>query len=145
MDLVPSTAAKVLVLLGCASFLGLLVLLMVLSAIGRRFFPRPPQGIHFGALAAAWAEQHFAPEYRPVAAFVADVLCEQLGVKLIELAPQTSFTDDLFTDLEPVEVVMVLEEDLDIEIPDEDSERLQTIAQLVHYLYERLAAKSQLA
>jgi acyl carrier protein len=79
-----------------------------------------------------------------VAAFVAEVLCEQIGVPLSQLEPATRFTEDLGMDeLEPVEFVMALEDDLEFSIPDEDCARLGTVAVLVWYLHERIAGRER--
>jgi acyl carrier protein len=108
------------------------------------FRSRKSRGVHFGAAAAQWAESRFSPELQPVGAFVADLLCEQLGVGFAQLEPQTRFTEDLdMTELEPVEVVMALEEELGIKIPDDDAPRLSTISDLVRYLYDRLQKNEQ--
>ena len=56
---------------------------------------------------------------------VQGIICEQLKAKPEEVKPETSFVDDLGADsLDSIELVMALEEKFDIEIPDEDSERM---------------------
>jgi acyl carrier protein len=68
------------------------------------------------------------------------IIVEQLGVTPEEVVPEASFIDDLGADsLDIVELVMAMEEEFDIEIPDEHAERLQTIGSAVEYLKERLA------
>ena len=58
---------------------------------------------------------------------VKDIISEQLGVKKEEIKPESSFIDDLGADsLDTVEVVMALEEEFGIEIPDEDAEKITT-------------------
>jgi acyl carrier protein len=70
---------------------------------------------------------------------VADIIVEQLGVSRDEIVPEASFIDDLGADsLDIVELVMAMEEKFDIEIPDEDAEKIQTIGDAVEYLKERL-------
>jgi acyl carrier protein len=70
---------------------------------------------------------------------VTDLIVEQLGVSKEEVVSQASFVDDLGADsLDIVELVMSIEESFDIEIPDEDAEKLQTIGDAVTYLKERL-------
>jgi acyl carrier protein len=70
---------------------------------------------------------------------VADIIVEQLGVSRDEIVPEASFIDDLGADsLDIVELVMAMEEKFDIEIPDEDAEKIQTIGDAVEYLRERL-------
>jgi acyl carrier protein len=70
---------------------------------------------------------------------VTDLIVEQLGVSRDEVVAKASFVDDLGADsLDIVELVMSLEESFDIEIPDEDAEKIQTIGDATSYLKERL-------
>ena len=70
---------------------------------------------------------------------VTDLIVEQLGVSRDEVVSQASFVDDLGAySLDIVELVMSIEENFDIEIPDEDAEKLQTIGDAISYLKERL-------
>ena len=72
---------------------------------------------------------------------VTDLIVEQLGVSKEEAVMTASFIDDLGADsLDIVELVMSLEEEFDIEIPDEDAEKIQTIDDVVSYLKERVSA-----
>ena len=101
--------------------------------------PEPRKGLHFGKEAAEWAGTRFPGHLQPVAACLAELLCEQLGVGLSSIEPTSTFIEDLqMDDLEPVEVVMALEEEFGVTIPDEDCEQLETVAVLVEYLYQRL-------
>ena len=66
---------------------------------------------------------------------VSAIIVEQLGVTKEELAPRASFIDDLGADsLDIVELVMAMEEEFDIEIPDDDAEKIQTIKDVVSYV-----------
>jgi acyl carrier protein len=70
---------------------------------------------------------------------VTDLIVEQLGVSKEEAVMNASFIDDLGADsLDIVELVMTLEETFDIEIPDDDAEKMQTIADAVGYLKARI-------
>jgi acyl carrier protein len=70
---------------------------------------------------------------------VIDLIVEQLGVSKEEAVMNASFIDDLGADsLDIVELVMTLEETFDIEIPDDDAEKMQTIADAVGYLKARV-------
>ena len=70
---------------------------------------------------------------------VTDLIVEQLGISKEEAVMNASFIDDLGADsLDIVELVMTLEETFDIEIPDDDAEKMQTIADAVGYLKERV-------
>ena len=69
---------------------------------------------------------------------VSEIIVEQLGVSAEEIIPEASFIDDLGADsLDIVELVMAMEEAFDLEIPDEDAERIQTIGDAMSYVRER--------
>jgi acyl carrier protein len=68
---------------------------------------------------------------------VSQIVVEQLGVDESQVVTEASFVDDLGADsLDIVELIMALEEDFDIEIPDEDAEKLKTINDAVKYIEE---------
>jgi len=70
---------------------------------------------------------------------VAGIIVEQLGVSRNEVVPEASFIDDLGADsLDIVELVMAMEEEFNIEIPDEDAEKIQTIGAAMAYLKGKL-------
>ena len=72
---------------------------------------------------------------------VSAIVAEQLGVSREELVSEASFIDDLGADsLDIVELVMAMEEEFDVEIPDEDAEKIQTIGEAISYLKERSGA-----
>ena len=69
---------------------------------------------------------------------VTELIVEQLGISKAEAVPSASFLDDLGADsLDIVELVMSLEEEFDIEIPDDDAEKIQTIGDAITYVKER--------
>ena len=73
---------------------------------------------------------------------VKDIISEQLGVKKEEIKPESSFIDDLGADsLDTVEVVMALEEEFGIEIPDEDAEKITTVGDATKYIEEKVSKK----
>jgi len=73
---------------------------------------------------------------------VKSIIAEQLGVKPEEVTPQASFIEDLGADsLDTVELVMALEEEFGVEIPDEDAEKMTTVGDAVKYIEEKTAAK----
>ena len=73
---------------------------------------------------------------------VRSIIAEQLGVKPEEVTPQASFIDDLGADsLDTVELVMALEEEFGIEIPDEDAEKMTTVGDALKYVQEKSATK----
>ena len=63
------------------------------------------------------------------------IVAEQLGVKEEEVTNDASFVDDLGADsLDTVELVMAFEEAFDIEIPDEDAEKIRTVQDAIDYI-----------
>ena len=76
-----------------------------------------------------------------VADKVKSIIAEQLGVKPEEVTPAASFIDDLGADsLDTVELVMGLEEEFGIEIPDEDAEKMTTVGDAIKYIEEKANA-----
>jgi acyl carrier protein len=68
---------------------------------------------------------------------VKSIIIEQLGVEESEIKMEASFVDDLGADsLDIVELVMALEEEFDLEIPDEDAEKIRTVGDSVKYIQE---------
>lgn len=66
---------------------------------------------------------------------VKQIIGEQLGVDESEVTPKASFVDDLGADsLDQVELVMALEEAFDLEIPDEDAEKIRTVQDAIDYI-----------
>lgn len=66
---------------------------------------------------------------------VKQIVAEQLGVDEAQVTPEASFMDDLGADsLDTVELVMALEEEFDIEISDEDAEKIQTVQDAISYI-----------
>ena len=66
---------------------------------------------------------------------VRKIVCEQLGVSNDEVNKDSSFVDDLGADsLDTVELVMALEEEFDLEIADEEAEKISTVDEAVNYI-----------
>ena len=66
---------------------------------------------------------------------IKETVAEQLGVDGEKITPDATFVDDLGADsLDVVELVMALEEEFEIEIPDEEAEKLQTVQNVVDYV-----------
>ncbi len=73
---------------------------------------------------------------------VKSIIAEQLGVKVEEVTDSASFVDDLGADsLDTVELVMALEEEFGIEIPDEDAEKMTNVGEAIRYLEEKAVHK----
>jgi len=73
---------------------------------------------------------------------VKQIIVEQLGVDDAEVTPSASFVDDLGADsLDTVELVMAFEEAFEIEIPDEDAEKIRTVQDAVTYIEQHAKAK----
>jgi acyl carrier protein len=69
---------------------------------------------------------------------VKKIIAEQLGVEEDEVTPEASFVEDLGADsLDTVELVMALEEEFGIEIPDEDAEKILTVGKALDYIKEK--------
>ncbi|RLE06627.1 acyl carrier protein [Candidatus Aerophobetes bacterium] len=70
---------------------------------------------------------------------VKEITSEQLGVDDSQITPEAKFVDDLGADsLDTVELVMALEEEFDLEIPDEEAEKLTTVQKVVDYIEDHL-------
>ena len=69
---------------------------------------------------------------------IRQIIAEQLGVKKEEVTDNAKFVDDLGADsLDTVELVMALEEEFGIEIPDEEAEKLITVGDALRYIEEK--------
>ena len=74
---------------------------------------------------------------KPIDQRVKDIIVEQLGVKPDQVVPAAKFIEDLGADsLDTVELVMVLEEEFGIEVPDEQAEKLQSVGDVIKYVEE---------
>lgn len=66
---------------------------------------------------------------------VKNIIVEQLGVDMESVTPEATFIDDLGADsLDIVELVMTMEEEFDLEIPDEDAEKIRSVSDVVSYI-----------
>ena len=72
---------------------------------------------------------------------VKDIIVEQLGVDPEKVKTEASFIDDLGADsLDTVELIMALEEEFNVEIPDEDAEKMQTVGDAIKYIESKAAS-----
>ena len=66
---------------------------------------------------------------------VKNIIVEQLGVDAAEVKPEAQFVNDLGADsLDTVELIMALEEEFDMEIPDEQAEKIKTVGEALNYI-----------
>ena len=73
---------------------------------------------------------------------VKEIVCEQLGVSAEEVTPEASFIEDLGADsLDIVELVMALEEEYEMEISDEDAEKIATVKDAIDYIEAKTSKK----
>jgi acyl carrier protein len=71
---------------------------------------------------------------------VKDIIAESLGVKKAEVVSSASFIDDLNADsLDIVELVMTIEKEFDIEIPDDEAEKIRTVQDAVDYIVSHVS------
>jgi acyl carrier protein len=70
---------------------------------------------------------------------VKDIIINELGVEAEKVTGEASFVEDLGADsLDTVELVMAFEKEFDIDIPDEDAEKLRTVGDAMNYLHEKI-------
>jgi acyl carrier protein len=71
---------------------------------------------------------------------VKKIICEQLDVPEEDVVPTASFVDDLGADsLDQVELIMAMEEEFDVSIPDEDAEKIATVQDAINYIQKAKA------
>lgn len=72
-----------------------------------------------------------------IEAKVKNIIAEQLGVGEDEIKPESNFVEDLGADsLDIVELVMAMEEEFEVEIPDEEAENIKTVGDAIKYINE---------
>jgi acyl carrier protein len=70
---------------------------------------------------------------------VVRIVCDQMGASPDKVTPESSFINDLGADsLDTVELVMELEDEFEISIPDEDAEKIQTVGNAIDYIESKL-------
>jgi acyl carrier protein len=80
------------------------------------------------------------PDMKELEEKVKDIIVEELGVERDKLAEGASFMEDLGADsLDTVELVMAFEKEFDIDIPDEEAEKLRTVGDALKYLHEKMS------
>jgi len=77
-----------------------------------------------------------------IASKVKGIIVEKLGVDESEVTPEASFTNDLGADsLDTVELIMELEKEFNVSIPDEQAENITTVGQAISYLEDQVGKK----
>jgi len=72
---------------------------------------------------------------------VRNIICDQLAVEQDKVTLNASFIDDLGADsLDIVELVMTMEEEFDLDIPDEDAEKMKTVGDVIKYIASKASA-----
>jgi len=80
-----------------------------------------------------------AEELKNVEERVIEIVCEQMGASRDKITAETSFIQDLGADsLDTVELVMEFEDEFDLNIPDEDAEKIQTVGDAIKYIQEHV-------
>jgi len=78
-------------------------------------------------------------DMKPLEEKVKDIIVEELGVERDKLKAEASFMEDLGADsLDTVELVMAFEKEFDIDIPDEEAEKLRTVGDAMKYLHDKM-------
>ena len=71
---------------------------------------------------------------------VKEIIAEQLSIDVAEVKPEASFIDDLGADsLDTVELIMAFEEEFNLEIPDEEAEKIKTVGDAIEHIKNHLA------
>ena len=95
------------------------------------------------ALTVHDAEEQHVPELAEIETKVKKIVSDQMGVAEDEITRETSFVNDLNADsLDTVELVMEFEEEFELNIPDEEAEKIQTVGQAIDYIKQHLDASA---
>jgi len=82
--------------------------------------------------------EHLMATKDEIVAKVTELICQSLGVSEGEITSDSSFIDDLGADsLDIVELVMLIEKEFDLEIPDDDAEKISTVQDAVDYITDQ--------
>jgi len=80
-----------------------------------------------------------AEDLKKIEERVIEIVCEQMGASRDKITNETSFIQDLGADsLDTVELVMEFEDEFDLNIPDEDAEKIQTVGDAIKYIQEHV-------
>ena len=111
---------------------------MVHNPCAETNFPVPIGWRLVGRTGPLWEDRYVATTEERVI----DIVCENLGVNKDQVTRSTSFIEDVGADsLDIVELVMELEEEFEITIPDEQAEKIKTVGEAIDYIERELAKK----
>ena len=80
-----------------------------------------------------------AEELKKIDERVSEIVCEQMGASREKITAETTFINDLGADsLDTVELVMEFEDEFDLNIPDEDAEKIQSVGDAIKYIQEHV-------
>jgi acyl carrier protein len=89
-----------------------------------------------------WERKTRVPSREEIEESVKQIVCDQMGVSRDKVTLETSFVNDLGADsLDTVELVMEFEDEFELNIPDEDAEKIQTVGDAVKYIEDKTAGK----
>lgn len=112
----------------------------VLLTVVERLLCNTPERVRSLNFNYRYSTKHRTYMSADVLAKVQAVIADKLEVDAGKITPEANFTDDLGADsLDVVELVMALEEEFDVEIPDEEAEKLQTVQSVVDYIKAKSA------
>ena len=81
-----------------------------------------------------------AEDVKKIEERVIEIVCDQMGANRDKISAETSFIQDLGADsLDTVELVMEFEDEFDLNIPDEDAEKIQTVGDAIKYIQEHVS------
>jgi acyl carrier protein len=107
----------------------------------RQNLKQRPLGVVLSKLISITLRKERNPMSADIFAKVQEVVADKLDVDAGKITPEASFTNDLGADsLDVVELVMALEEEFEVEIPDEEAEKLQTVQSVVDYIKTKIKA-----
>jgi acyl carrier protein len=90
-----------------------------------------------------FGKENSVPTREEIEESVKQIVCDQMGVSRDKVTLETSFVNDLGADsLDTVELVMEFEDEFELNIPDEDAEKIQTVGDAVKYIEDKTASKA---
>jgi len=125
---------------GFGSYVGMI--LLCIAPLVLVFCTRPRQDIEkLRNESTVWAEAHFLGQDKSAAQRTIKVISQQTSIPCSGINPSSRFIEDLkLDDLDPVELVMAIEEEFNFKIPNEDAEKILTVSDLITYVHRRMSS-----